>query len=96
MAVAQVGKKGTLGRDPLTLAIVSKAQATAIRAIQEGVANAEQQKLALDWIIRAACRTYEPSYCNERTHDAAFIEGQRFAGNQIIAILTAKLGTFED
>jgi hypothetical protein len=89
-------KKTTFGRDPLVFANFTKAQAAAIQALAAGKANEGQQKAAIDWIIRAAARSYDQTHHGERTHDAAFVDGQRFVGNQIIALINAQLGKFED
>lgn len=63
------------------------ADVTAIQQLEQGTANAEMQKRALDWIIRQACRTYDVSYRPGDTHETAFHEGRRFVGNEVIKML---------
>lgn len=89
-------KKPIVQREPLVGAPYSKATAGAIQALAAGTADADQQKRALDWIMREACRTYDTAYFGERAADNAFVAGQRFSGGQIVAILNTKLGTIED
>ena len=51
------------------------ADVTAIQQLEQGTANAEMQKRALDWIIRQACRTYDVSYRPGDTHETALLRG---------------------
>ncbi len=63
----------------------------AIRAVYDGLANEEQQKRAIEWVIRNACGMYDLSYRpggSEGERATAFAEGRRFAGLQIAKMLT--------
>lgn len=60
---------------------------TALQALAAGTADAAQQKRALDWIIREACRTYDLSYRPESDRDTTFSEGRRFVGLQVVKAL---------
>jgi len=62
----------------------------ALQALQRGNATADQQKLALDWIINNACDTFGLEYRTDpRAH--AFCSGRRFVGLQIIKMLKLSL-----
>lgn len=63
------------------------ADAEALNALAEGRANAHQQKLAIDWIIRFASMTYDQSFYPSDPHVTSFIEGRRSVGNQIIKLI---------
>jgi hypothetical protein len=63
------------------------ADIVAIKALANGTAMEHQQKRAMDWIIRAACATYDLSYRPESDRDTAFAEGRRFVGLQIVKAL---------
>lgn len=66
----------------------------AIRALAEGKATEGQQKAALDWIITKACNLYDMSFrMPEDGGESAtnFHEGRRFAGSQIVKMLTKEV-----
>jgi hypothetical protein len=58
----------------------------AFQMLASGECPPHLQKRALDFMINGACATYDQSYC-ENTHDTAFKEGRRFAGNTIVKML---------
>ncbi len=59
----------------------------AIKQLLVGTASDDQQKRALDWIIRDACRTYDDTYYGDSQRDSDFAAGKRFVGLQIVKIL---------
>jgi len=63
------------------------ADASALQALQRGDASADQQKRALDWIIRHAARAYDVTFQPESERASAFAEGRRFVGLQTIHLL---------
>lgn len=68
-------------------------QVYALQALAAGTANDEQQKIALDYIIKDLCGTYDLSYRPgglEGDRDTAFAEGKRFVGSQIVKLLNLK------
>ena len=68
--------------------------ATAMKALEKGEANAHQQKMALRWIIETVAKTYDLSYrLNDR--DTAFAEGKRFVGLQIVKLLNLPLSNLK-
>lgn len=71
------------------------ADATAFQALARGNATPDQQKRALDWLVKKACRTYDMSYRpggEDGARDTVFAEGQRSIGLQIVKLLNLKIG----
>lgn len=67
----------------------------AIQALAKGMANLEQQRRALAWIIEQAAGTYEMSFRpggEEGARDTIFAEGRRFVGNQVVKMTKLKIG----
>ena len=56
----------------------------AIKALAAGNANQDQQRRALDWIVRVLCGTYDLSFRPDSERATAFAEGKRHVGLQII------------
>lgn len=67
------------------------ADVSAVQALANGIADAEQQKRALNWIIYKACHFDDLSYRPESERDTAFAEGSRFVALQVNAVLTTNL-----
>ena len=63
----------------------------ALRGMLAGTANEHQQKMALDWIIERACRARSMSYVKGDVHETAFNEGRRFAGHEIVRLITTDI-----
>lgn len=71
---------------------VSLMVATAIKALHEGNADAHQQQIALQWIVReAAGKAYFPYHPTER--DTAFALGRLFVADQIVGLFNADLSS---
>jgi hypothetical protein len=68
------------------------ADATAIQQLEQGTANPDMQKRALEWIICLVCATYDMSYRPKDTHETAFHEGRRYCGNTIVKMLKLEPG----
>lgn len=64
------------------------ADANALQALARGEADSEQQKRALDWIIHVAGFTYQPTFFPGEPDASAFAAGRRFAGQQIVKMLS--------
>lgn len=62
------------------------ADCAAFIALAQGSATPEQQKRALDWIIRGAAGTYDLSYRPDSERATAFAEGKRFVGLQVVKL----------
>ena len=62
------------------------ADCAAFIALARGEAAPEQQRRALDWIIREAAGTYDLSYRPDSERATAFAEGKRFVGLQIVKL----------
>lgn len=65
----------------------TEAEVLAVRACADGVANSQQAKLALDWVMREACRHMtSPALelpADASQHDLAIAEGRRVVGSLI-------------
>ena len=70
--------------------------AYAIKALAEGNATEEQQRLALDWIINHAAMTYDQSFWAGSADVTAFREGKRSVGNQIVKLIKLKSTALQD
>jgi hypothetical protein len=58
----------------------------ALKALQTGTANEDQQQKALSWIIKEACETYDSEF-RDTDRATAFAGGKRFVGLQIVKLL---------
>lgn len=72
--------------DPRNPAKYSKAVIYALKALQAGNANEDQQIRALSWIIKEAAGTYDSEY-RETDRETAFAGGRRFVGLQVVKLL---------
>lgn len=65
------------------------ADSSALKALERGDANQDQQQRALKWILNSACATYDMSYRpgGDGDRDTAFAEGRRFVGLNIVKLL---------
>ena len=62
------------------------ADVAAVQACVAGRASEDQQKRAIDWIIRSAAGAYDADYRTD-PRDHAFVSGRRFVGLNIITML---------
>lgn len=72
------------------------ADVSALQALEKGLANAEQQKRALVWIVNVAAGRDEMSYQpggEDGRRDTDFAEGRRFVGNQVVKMLKLPLAS---
>lgn len=72
--------------DPLARPDYTEAEVQAVRAAWEGVASARQQRMLLEYVIRAF-GTHDTSYRPGDTHSTAFAEGRRHAGTTMVWML---------
>lgn len=75
-------------KDPLQRPDYIEAEVQAIRAIHRGEADARQQRMALDFLMRAF-GTHDISFRPAGEHLTAFAEGKRFCGTTIVWMLKA-------
>jgi hypothetical protein len=61
--------------------------AWALKGINTGEADRGQQTLALSWIIRELCGTYDLPYRPDSERDSAFAAGKMHVGQQIVALI---------
>jgi len=73
-------------KDPLERPDYTEAEIQALRAVHRGEADARQQRLAMDYMVRAA-GTYDTSYRPGDTHATALAEGKRLVGTTLIWML---------
>jgi hypothetical protein len=67
----------------------------ALKGLAAGTATADQQKHALDYIVRMLCGTYDLSYRPTSERDTVFAEGRRFVGLQLVKLLNAPAGMLD-
>lgn len=70
------------------------ADASAFQALQRGDASPEQQKRALDWLIRVGAATYNTTFFPGAPDASAFAEGRRFVGTEIVKLLAINTSAF--
>ena len=58
-----------------------------IKALAAGSATPEQQKQALDWIIRVAAGTYDQPYRSDSARDTDFALGRRAVGLDVVKLV---------
>ena len=78
-------------RDPAWIPVTYSLDAVAsIKALAQGKATAEQQAIAVKWIIETAAGTYDLSFRSNADggdRETAFAEGKRSVGMQIVKII---------
>jgi hypothetical protein len=64
----------------------------AVQAVAAGAATPEQQKRALDWIVIKAAATYDNGFVADDPQGriAAFVDGRRFVGQQLVKLMKLK------
>ena len=89
--------KAPTKREPWHPAEWDTPEALAIKSLATGTANDIQQKLALRWIIEKVAMTYDQSFVPDDPNGrvAAFIEGRRSVGNQIVKLMRVDLNALE-
>ena len=76
------------------LGVLTKAEALAIKRLNEGDATPEQQKAALHAILQKICQVDDQSFRSDDhggVQDTAFAEGKRFVGLQLRKLLVIPL-----
>lgn len=79
-------KKAPRSIGPHVPAAWEVADASAIQALVNGVAEPAQQQRAVRWIVEQAAGTYEFNYC-ATDRDTAFALGRAFVGQQIVKLM---------
>ena len=75
--------------------VYDKPDMFALKGLANGTATPDQQKHALDYIVRVLCGTYDLSYRPTSERDTAFAEGRRFVGLQLVKLLNAPAGMLD-
>ena len=73
-------------KDPLARPDYTEAEVQAVRALYRGEADGRQQKMALEYMLRAF-GTHDTSYRPGDAHATAFAEGRRHAGTPLVWML---------
>ena len=73
-------------KDPLQRPDYTEQEVQAIRAVWNGKGTERQQRVALDFIMRAA-GTHDISFRPSGEHLTAFAEGKRFVGTTVVWML---------
>lgn len=75
---------------PWKPASATVAEHMAIKAVYAGTADADQQKLAVEWILEKACQLKEMHYFpgEDGRRNTDFSLGRAFVGQQIAKLLT--------
>ena len=77
--------------DPATVSAVSMA----FKSLEKGEASKEQQRLAVDFLIRIGCRTYDTDWFpDERI--SCFAAGRRYVGQQVVRFINLKIGKLQE
>lgn len=66
---------------------LDKHEMYALRALEEGNADAAQQRLALAVILKKFCRTYDLAFVPGKADESAFLAGRQYPGQQIMKYL---------
>lgn len=75
-------------RDPLARPYYTEAELQALRAVWEGVASANQQRMAMEYMVRAF-GVHDTSFRPGDPYLTAFAEGRRHAGTTLVWMLKA-------
>ncbi len=67
-----------------------RADISAIKALENGNANPEQQQRFLKCLIESICDTYGQTYVPESARDTDFAQGRRWVGLALINMLKVR------
>lgn len=79
----------------LAMPEIAVADAAAIKALARGDASPEQQKRALDWVVKKACAIGSVSFDAQSSELTAFNEGKRFVGVLLVNVLNDPIEKFK-
>lgn len=80
---------------PLSLPETAPADASAIKALNRGDATPEQQRRALDWIIKKACLIGTLPFDLDSDRVSNLNMGRQFVGLQILHVVTEPMEAFQ-
>lgn len=79
-------RRSTVPQPPWLPAPFDLADAHAVRAVTAGVADADQQRRAMKWIIERCAATYQDTHF-PTGRDTTFANGRRFVGLRLVTII---------
>jgi len=74
----------SLGEECFKSSQLSKQEIYALQKLEEGTADAYQQNLALQAILKKICRVYDVHFIPGAADATAFLEGRAYCGQQIL------------
>lgn len=83
-------------KDVLAIDDLDKADIISVQALARGVADAWQQKKALEVILYKVCGFHDLSFRPGAADETAFAEGMRFCALKINKLLTIDHNTFKE
>lgn len=69
--------------------------AHAVKALARGDASPEQQRAALDWIIKEAASTYDEPFVPGQADVSDYLCGRRSVGLQVVKLINIDLARIE-
>ena len=81
-------------REPWHPALWELADASAIQAMSRGEATADQQRRAIEWIVKSAAMTHDETFVAGQADVSAFLAGRRSVGNQVLKLLIINISAF--
>lgn len=72
-----------------------KAEVCAIKALFAGTAEADQQRIAVDYIVYKLCRTYELPF-GKTDAETNLAIGKAYIGSQLVGISQINMKTFSN
>lgn len=63
------------------------ADAAAVQAVANGIADEVQQKRAMSWVVNNLCRTYDSTFFPESERNSVFADGKRSVGLQLVKLI---------
>lgn len=64
-----------------------EADVLAVQAVAQGVGSKDQQQRAVRWIVERACGTYQETYFADSERNAAYAQGKRGVGLNIVTLI---------
>ena len=79
----------------LAFPAIDVSEAAAIKALNSGTATPEQQKRALDWILKRPCMIGDEPFCPGMPDSSAYNNGKQFVARCILFVMSEPLNKFD-